>query len=107
MAQIRLTAARDADSIAGHFWNGLALNKKDGKRGPGYMELAVLGSVGTQLVVSVFIGFGIGYWLDKHLGTRPVLMLVFMLLGVASGFLNVYRTVARGTKSGNRQNNNR
>lgn len=71
------------------------------------MELTVLGSVGTQLVVSVFIGFGMGYWLDKQLGTRPVLMVVFILLGVAAGFLNVYRTVARGTKSGNGQDNNR
>lgn len=71
------------------------------------MELTVLGSVGTQLVVSVFIGFGMGYWLDKHLGTRPILMVVFILLGVAAGFLNVYRTVARGTKSGNGQDNNR
>ncbi len=77
------------------------MGKKDGKRGSSYMELTVLASVGTQIVVSTFIGFGMGYWLDKHLGTRPVLMLVFMLLGVAAGFLNIYRTVARGTRRGN------
>ncbi|MBI5637124.1 MAG: AtpZ/AtpI family protein [Nitrospinae bacterium] len=71
------------------------------------MELTVFASVGTQLVVSIFIGFGMGYWLDKWLGTQPVLMLVFMLLGVAAGFLNIYRTVARGTKSGNGPDNNR
>ena len=82
------------------------MKKKDGERGPSYMELTVLGSVGTQLVVSVFIGFGMGYWLDKQFGTQPVLMVVFMLLGVAAGFLNVYRAVARGTKSGNRPDNN-
>ncbi len=82
------------------------MDKKDGKRGPSYIELTVFASVGTQLVVSIFIGFGMGYWLDKQLGTQPVLMLVFMLLGVAAGFLNIYRTVVRGTKSGDRPGNN-
>ncbi len=56
----------------------------------------MLASVGTQLVVSIFIGFGTGYWLDKWLGTRPVFMLVCMLMGVAAGFLNIYRTVKKG-----------
>lgn len=82
------------------------MEKRDGKRGSNYMELTVLASVGTQIVVSTFIGFGTGYWLDTQFGTRPVLMLVFLALGVAAGFLNIYRTVARGTKSGNRPDNN-
>lgn len=82
------------------------MKKNDGERGPSYIELTVLASVGTQLVVSIFIGFGAGYWLDRWLGTRPVLMIVFMVLGVAAGFLEIYRTVARGMKSGNRPDNN-
>jgi len=72
--------------------------KKERKPGYSYVEYTVLGSVGTQLVVSIFMGFGIGYWLDKWLGTRPVFMLVFMLLGVVAGFLNIYRTVGKGTR---------
>lgn len=51
--------------------------------------------VGTQLVVSIFIGFGIGYWLDGLLGTRPLLMLVFTIFGVAAGFFNVYRELKK------------
>lgn len=83
------------------------MEENDGKRGSSYIELTVFASVGTQLAVSIFIGFGMGYWLDKRFGTRPVLMLVFILLGVAAGFLNIYRTAARGTKSGNGSDNNR
>ena len=51
--------------------------------------------VGTQLVVSIFIGFGIGYWLDGLLGTRPLLMLLFVVLGVAAGFVNIYRQLKK------------
>lgn len=83
------------------------MDKKE-ERGPSYMELTVFASVGTQLAVSIFIGFGMGYWLDKWLNTRPAMMLVFTVLGVAAGFLNVYRTVRRGTDNGGSgQGNNR
>lgn len=68
--------------------------KKDGK-GKSYVEFALLAMVGTQLVVSIFIGFGIGYWLDGLFGTRPMLMLLFMILGVAAGFFNVYRELKK------------
>ncbi|MBI5178217.1 MAG: AtpZ/AtpI family protein [Nitrospinae bacterium] len=67
---------------------------------PNYVEYTLLAGVGTQLAVSIFVGFGVGYWLDKWLGTRPVFMVVFLLLGVAAGFLNVYRTVRKGMNSG-------
>ncbi|MFQ5432512.1 MAG: AtpZ/AtpI family protein [Nitrospinota bacterium] len=44
-----------------------------------------------QLVVSIFIGFGVGYWLDRWLGTSPLIMLIFTFFGVAAGFINVYK----------------
>ena len=69
-------------------------SNKDGK-GKSYVEFALMAMVGTQLVVSVFIGFGIVYWLDSLLGTRPVLMLLFLVLGVAAGFFNVYRELKK------------
>jgi F0F1-type ATP synthase assembly protein I len=39
---------------------------------------------------SVFAGYLIGYWLDKQFGTT-YLYLVFMLLGIISGFIQVFR----------------
>ncbi len=48
--------------------------------------------LGTDLVAGVAIGGLIGYWLDQWFGTRPILFIVFFLLGTAAGFLNVYRT---------------
>ncbi|GMT43013.1 MAG: hypothetical protein IEMM0002_1424 [bacterium] len=69
-------------------------NNKD-KGGRSYVEFSLLMMVGTQVVVSIFIGFGVGYWLDKRFDTSPVFMLVFSLLGVAAGFLNVYKTLKK------------
>lgn len=51
--------------------------------------------VGVELVSALAIGLAIGWLLDAWLGTRPWLMLVFILLGGAAGILNVYR-LARG-----------
>jgi ATP synthase protein I len=51
--------------------------------------------VGVELVSALAVGLAIGWLLDAWLGTRPWLMLVFILLGGAAGILNVYR-MARG-----------
>jgi ATP synthase protein I len=50
--------------------------------------------VGIELVVGVVVGGGIGWVLDRWLGTSPLMLIVFFLLGAAAGMLNVFR-VAR------------
>lgn len=55
------------------------------------MGLAV--KVGTELVAGVLVGVGIGWLLDRWLGTKPWLMIVFFLLGATAGMFGVYRTV--------------
>ncbi|MDY4841877.1 MAG: AtpZ/AtpI family protein [Alphaproteobacteria bacterium] len=49
--------------------------------------------VGTELLSGVLVGAAIGYLLDGYFGTRPWLLIVFLFLGGAAGFLNVYRFV--------------
>jgi ATP synthase protein I len=44
------------------------------------------GTVGIHLVLCTFIGLAMGYYLDKWLGTKPWLTIVFLLLGIAAGF---------------------
>jgi ATP synthase protein I len=53
--------------------------------------LGVAMRIGIELVVSVFVGTGIGWGLDQWLGTKPWLMVVFFMLGTAAGFFNVIR----------------
>jgi ATP synthase protein I len=48
-------------------------------------------SVGLSLVISTFIGLGIGYWLDRFFNTSPWLTIVFLILGIVSGFRDLIR----------------
>jgi ATP synthase protein I len=43
------------------------------------------------LVISTVLGLWGGYVLDRWLDTSPWLMLVGLLLGIASGFVNLFR----------------
>lgn len=38
-----------------------------------------------ELVAGLVIGLGIGYGLDALFGTRPIFLVLFMLLGLAAG----------------------
>ena len=46
---------------------------------------------GVEVVAALVVGAGMGFGLDRWLGTFPWLFLVFFLLGGAAGVLNVYR----------------
>ncbi len=52
-------------------------------KGPGL----VLAGVGTHLAAMVIVGFALGLGLDYLLGTMPIFMLVFGILGFAGGIL--------------------
>ena len=53
--------------------------------------------VSTELVAGVFVGGFVGWALDNLLmpklgvNTSPLFLIVFLLLGIAAGFLNVFR----------------
>lgn len=49
--------------------------------------------VGIHLVTATFVGLAIGYFLDKWLGTKPVLTIIFLLFGIAAGYKNMYMEI--------------
>lgn len=67
----------------------------DGK-GNGGLDGSALGfgfRIGLELVVAVVFGLGVGWAIDKLLGTKPWALIVFLLLGIAAGMLNVFRAM--------------
>ncbi len=42
------------------------------------------------MVAATFIGLAIGHYLDLWLGTTPWLTLIFLLMGIVSGFRNIF-----------------
>lgn len=48
---------------------------------------------GLRFALSIVIGAGGGYWLDMKINTKPVFLILGLILGVTSGFLALYRSV--------------
>ncbi|ABK17294.1 AtpZ/AtpI family protein [Syntrophobacter fumaroxidans] len=61
-------------------------------------QLADASSVGLQFVLSIFIGILFGRWLDKTFDSSPLLTLIFLVFGIAAGFLNYYRFAVKQRK---------
>ena len=59
-----------------------------------YQQLGSLMSAGMVFPVSIAIGYGMGYYLDRWLGTTW-LTIVFLLFGIASGFVSFFRTISK------------
>lgn len=51
-----------------------------------------------MLPSSIAVGLLMGYFLDKWLGTGPWLLLVFSLLGAASGLISLIRAIIKYNK---------
>jgi ATP synthase protein I len=45
----------------------------------------------AELISGILLGLGIGWGLDRWLGTGPWLLLVFMVLGTTAGIMTVVR----------------
>ena len=48
----------------------------------------------TELVAGLMIGLGVGYGVDRVLGTQPLFLVLFILLGLAAGIRVMMRTAA-------------
>jgi len=57
--------------------------------------LAFFSEIGFVLLVSTLLGALGGYWIDKQLGTLPILTIVGFLAGAAIGARAMYRLVTR------------
>ena len=53
--------------------------------------------VATSLMLpsSIAVGLFFGYQLDKLLNTHPWMLLIFLLLGIASGFISLFRGIRK------------
>jgi ATP synthase protein I len=62
------------------------------------IQMARVSSIGIAMVIAIFGCFYLGRWLDQQLETEPFLTLLFLLIGIAAGFRNMYLLVKRYVK---------
>jgi ATP synthase protein I len=65
--------------------------KKNPSQRPNYRKIAAVSSLALMLPSSIIVGLLFGYLLDKWLGTRPWMILIFFFLGTASGLISLAR----------------
>ena len=63
-----------------------------------WSALAELSSVGFAMVLATVIGLIGGYYLDQWLGTKPWLLLLGLVFGIAAGFVIFFRSVNRANR---------
>ena len=60
-----------------------------------WRQLLRASTVGLNMVAFTAAGLAIGYFLDKFLGTRPWLTIIFLLIGIAGGFRELFKLARR------------
>ena len=55
--------------------------------------IALAWHAGTEMIVALFVGGGLGYVVDQSLGSSPVAIIFGAMLGLAAGGLNVWRAM--------------
>lgn len=63
-----------------------------------FRQLGVYSTVGLTFVCCIFIGLGIGWYLDNKLfggRTAPYLTFIFLGFGIAAGFKNLWQLTKR------------
>jgi ATP synthase protein I len=63
-----------------------------------WRELAYFSSIGLAVVLSIFIGLGVGVYLDRHFETSPWCTLIFLVLGIAAAFRNIALAIKKSRK---------
>jgi len=70
--------------------------KKKGKnRYSTYRQIGILTTIPMLLAVGPIIGYYIGDFLDRNLGTAPYLMVTFIFLGFAASGKGVYDLIKK------------
>jgi ATP synthase protein I len=52
--------------------------------------------IAIDLLSGIMVGFFLGMYLDKALGTQPLFILIFSIIGVIASMKNLYREVSDG-----------
>ncbi len=82
----KLDKVRDENSLSENATRSIARS---------HNQMGTAFRITSELVGPVLVSTFIGYWLDQYFATKPVLMILFFVLGVVTGFVNVVRAAKK------------
>lgn len=56
-------------------------------------NFALVSQIGMMMVIPIVLCIWLGSKIDKKLGTGGLFLIIFIIIGVASGFRNIYHLV--------------
>ena len=70
----------------------------DNQRGDLLQSLAIVSSMGISVAMAIAIGVWLGLTLDRWLDTKPWFFFIFLFIGIAAGFKNIYVIARRESR---------
>lgn len=67
-----------------------------------FRNLGAISSMGISVVLAIAIGVWFGMFLDRQFDTAPLFFWIFLAIGIAAGFKNVYVITRREIKKLNK-----
>ena len=68
---------------------------KNQKKNKNIKDFGVHLKSGVELVSAIIIALVIGIFLDNYFQSKPIFLIIFLILGFAAGIMNVYRSVKK------------
>ena len=68
---------------------------KNQKKNKNFKDFGVYLKSGVELVSAIIVALVIGVFLDNYFQSKPIFLIIFLILGFAAGIMNVYRSVKK------------
>lgn len=68
-------------------------SKRPNNRQSGYRQIALATTIPLIMLAAPAVGYFIGRYLDRLLGTEHIMMVIFLLLGLVAGGVETYRLI--------------
>lgn len=69
------------------------------KKSHGLENLALISHMGIIMIVPIIIGLYLGKLIDDKFNTGPLFLFIFIIMGVISGFRNMFKLGLKDSKN--------
>ncbi|AOY75576.1 AtpZ/AtpI family protein [Clostridium formicaceticum] len=66
-------------------------------------NLALISQIGISMIIPIIGGLYIGRWLDTKVGTQPIFLFVFIVMGVGAAFVNLFKITTKDVQKNKRK----